>query len=306
MEKDEEVGTVANDVAEFFSEETPERFEDMIEEFPPEESFELPKIEEEEEVDEPTGDKDTDDPPEVDDPPAPEPKVDDPPAVPEIDSEGKPVVPAVKDDEPPSAEVDPTVKALQDQVATLLQKVETLQTPAEPKVETPAADTLTQADVYDFVGEADLDTILSSKDEFNKFLSSVVNSTINTTTENIYKNLPSAVSSQVTQQNGLKAVVDEFYKENADLLPVRKTVAGVSNEVAAEHPEFTIEQIFKETETRTRAMLGLKKGEVPTEKPETSVQSKPKKPALPGKQGGRAGDGKKKLSLQDRHIGDVL
>jgi len=311
-------GTIAADVADFFSEEIPEHFKEDLEDFV-EESFQLPEVEEEE-VDDGTAPKveKDGDTPEVTDPPPAKGKDDDPPPEPKLDSEGKPIVPAVKDEVTPApaeGDVDPTVKALQDQVATLLEKVESLQgaAPAAPAAEadgetptTPASNTLAAAELYDFVGDADLDTILSSKDDFNKFLSNVVNSTINTTTENIYKNLPSAVSSQVTQQNGLKAIVDEFYEANADLLPVRKTVAAVSNEVAGEHPDFTLQQIFEETEIRTRKMLGLKKGEAVVEKPETPAATPPKKPALPGKQGGRSGGGGKKLSVQDRHISDVL
>ena len=300
--------TVAQDVLDFLGDEVPEHFEELLDDFT-EEPFEAPEVEEEEaEVDpdaviDPNAEVVLDPDAEVvaDDAIAkPEVKKDE--VVPVVD-EVTPATPAV---ETPAIVVDPAVAAMQEQITKLMGQIETLQTPQAPAAEEETPNTLTQAEVYDFVGDQDLDAILSDKTQFNTFLSGVINSAMNTAVAQVHQGLPSAVSAQVQQQNGMQIVVDGFYKENADLLPVRKTVGTVSNAVAQEHPDFTLEQVFEETAKRTREMFGLTKGEVKVVTPETVVKTPVKKPALPSKGGARGGETGKKLIGQDKHINDVL
>lgn len=293
------------EVMDFLGDETPEGFvDDPIEEFdddifePPEEaSAEEASGEGEEEHDEVTPEEQgaaTD-------------------GVPAVESEESAPAEVAQSTEP--AEEDSALAALQAQNKQLLEQFEELQgkiaemqKPAEP--ETPAAvaqvPSIAQqsADgVIDFVGEADLDEILSDKNQFNAFLSNVVQQVQTSTTENIYRNLPSMVQNHVASQQKITTYVDEFYKENSDLVGVKKTVGAVANEVASEHPEMQLEQIFQETATRVRNMLGLvKKANAPRESANPAVG----KPALPVQGARRSGTTATKLTGQEKHIQDVL
>lgn len=325
MGEENEEQTLVDEIGDFLSDTVPagfEEFDDGIKD----ESFERPAKEEEEEEEEKIGEeeetsteekaeKEKVSTEEEEEETSEEKEKETPEKKDEVTEKKKDVEEKVEDKKEKKDEVDPALKAMQDQNALLLTRIEELSGKEPKKVEEPPAkkeednkpDTFAAAEVYDFVGEKDLDTILASKEEFNKFLSGIVNSTMNTTIENVYRNLPQVVSSQVTQQTSLKTYVDEFYKENADLLSVRKTVSAVANEVAAEQPDYGIEQIFKETEIRTRKMLGLKKVAL-----EEDLEQKPfvkppgRKPALPGKSGSRSGSSGKQLTTQQKHIGDVL
>jgi len=42
------------------------------------------------------------------------------------------------------------------------------------------------------------------------------------------------------------------------LVPVKRTVAAVANELHAQNPDWTIEQVFKEAAPKTREILGMK------------------------------------------------
>ena len=81
---------------------------------------------------------------------------------------------------------------------------------------------------------------------------------VNLTAQTIVRNLPSMVQTQVATHSSLREATESFYKENEDLLPVRKTVGNVADQVAAEHPDWTIPQLFEETANRTRKILGIK------------------------------------------------
>ena len=198
------------------------------------------------------------------------------------------------------------VSTLRNQIEELQASIAEMKKPQESG-ETGEADAKTMpikdGEVLDFVGDQDLDELLSDKNKFNEFLSGVVNQVRNNTTEQVYRNLPQMVQTQVQSQNQLKTFVDEFYKQNEDLLPVRKTVGAVANEIAAEHPEYELNQLFSETEAKVRKMMGLKRDA--QQAPESS-KSRTESPALPQRGARRTGERPKKLSGQDKHIQDVL
>lgn len=195
------------------------------------------------------------------------------------------------------------IEELQGMVAEL-KKAPAQETSGDGEQQEPKQMTLKDGEVLDFVGEADLDELLSDKNKFNEFLSGFANQIRNNTTEQVYRNMPQMVQTQVQSQQQLKTYVDEFYKSNEDLLPVRKTVGAVANEISAEHPEYDLDTLFTETEAKVRKMMGLKK-EALENKPQSS-ESRSQSPALPQRGARRSGGGPKKLTGQEKHIQDVL
>lgn len=210
--------------------------------------------------------------------------------------------------ETPSAPSE--LETLKEQNRLLMAKLEELI--SKPAVATPPASTPGQAppvamtspgQVMDFVGDEDLDEILSDKEKFNALMSKAVQMAITNSGETFLKSLPSIVQTQVATQTTLRSQVDAFYNENTDLQPVKKVVGSVANEVAALHPDWELGQIFEETAKKVREMLGLKKGEVPV----TSAVNPPsQKPALPGAQRGGNRTGGAPLTALQKQIIDIL
>ena len=122
-------------------------------------------------------------------------------------------------------------------------------------------------------GFNDLDEIFSSPENFNKLLLAVHNNTLEEasklTAERILSNLPQIMSQYVTQHISMSKLVDDFYTTNADLAPVKRTVTAVANEISAEHPEYTTQQVFDETAKKTREILKLQQVTPETTKPTT-------------------------------------
>ena len=235
------------------------------------------------------------------------------PATPPVEGEGE------SKDTPPATSAtdeDDKYKELKEQNAALLARVEelmgnSLQKPSEgtkPEATPTPAPVKKEGDVYDLVGEEDLDEILSSKEKFNSFMSRAINLSINSAVENTLRSMPQVVSAQVRQQQQMQTYVDEFYKENKDLEPVKKTVGAVANTVYSENPAFTLDEVFSETAKRVRTMLGLKKQAAPSAPaPQTPPAEKPsQKPALPGVQKSGARSQGVELTGQAKHIAEVL
>jgi uncharacterized phage infection (PIP) family protein YhgE len=146
----------------------------------------------------------------------------------------------------------------------------------------------------------DVDEVLSTRDGLNKLLNQVhqraMQQASHVAAERILRSLPETVSQYVTQHMRMAEAVKTFYDTNPDLTQVKRTVAQVANEVAAEKPEFTHEQVFAETATRVRRMLQI------TDK----TQSR-QKPAFAGQRGRtRANEGGNELSSIAKEIQELI
>lgn len=216
-----------------------------------------------------------------------------------------PVAPPVVAPSIPSSEVETLKeqnKLLMAKLEELLSKSSDLPAPVVPAPQAPAPTPVpAQGAIIDFVGDEDLDEILSSKDKFNALMSKAVQAAITNSGETFLRALPNIVQTQVATQTTLRSQVDAFYNENTDLQPVKKVVANVANEVAAQNPDWDLGKIFEETATKVREMLGLKK----TVGQESSMQPSVR-PALPGTQkGGNRSAGAPLTALQKQII-DIL
>ena len=112
-----------------------------------------------------------------------------------------------------------------------------------PKQEPP-----TEPTPLNFLGDQKLDEILDDPEKFNAVLVDVhtkgVEEGAKIATENVLKNIPQLVTTYVSRHSTMSNLVSDFYKSNPDLVGVKKTVAAVANEVAAENPEMSIEEVM--------------------------------------------------------------
>ena len=143
------------------------------------------------------------------------------------------------------------------QNAALLERlnvIEGKQKPAEViKEEEPPAE-------VSFLGEEDdIDSYLNDKTKLNGLLVKVYNKALADAGTQFNGNVPSVVVEQIQKHMILKEGIDEFFSANKDLVPVRKTVGAITNEIVAEHDDWTLKEVLVETEKRSRETLGIKK-----------------------------------------------
>ena len=240
MEKEVKEGSVDQELIDFLSDFEPK--EDNVNPEPP------PKEDESKPVDE--------DEPKPKDVPGDEPA-----------SKPKQDEPAPKEDED---EDEDEVKTLREQNELLLKRLNLLEKVPSAKIEEdeskPPVDKK-PADKKDIdflsgMSAQDYDALFEDPKKFNALLLKVYEKGLEHKTsdvsENVLKNIPKLVVEYQKRNNATQELVNQFYKDNPDLVKVSKTVAAVTNEVAAEMPDKSLKECFDEVAKRTRAILGLK------------------------------------------------
>lgn len=142
----------------------------------------------------------------------------------------------------------------------------------------------------DFVGEIDLDEALSSKENFNRLLQSVYEKALTEgakrSAESIMASLPRTMTEYVNKHLEMRDIVNKFYEENSDLSSVKRTVAAVANEISANNPEMSVDEVFKRTAVQTRTMLRLRNPQQnTTNKQRVNNNSQNARPAFTGQKG---------------------
>jgi hypothetical protein len=153
------------------------------------------------------------------------------------------------------------------------------------------------------------DEVMKDSNNFNALLTTVVNTAV----ERSLRLMPQIATQLVDQQITLKTVVNDFYTDNKDLVPHKKYVGFVSNEIAAQHPDWGLSQILQETEKEVRNRLRLSRVADNAVPGQTRVQQIERSAArtgivnpgfVPGGGGGRkssaSSDGN--LSIQEKDI----
>lgn len=173
--------------------------------------------------------------------------------------------PPVKDlkGEEGTGEKEPSeIDQIRKQNEMLLQRIEELSgkimSPA-PQAEVKEAENLTKEDMLDIIGDEDIDDILASKELFNAAIGKAVRIAEERAMQKVLLSIPQIVMKQTQQQMAIQKATEEFYVENADLVPVKKTVAAVANEIYSTNPQLTIAEIFEKSAEKTREILGLRK-----------------------------------------------
>lgn len=98
------------------------------------------------------------------------------------------------------------------------------------------------------------DETMKSAENMNALLTMVVQTAV----EGIQRSIPTLVGNMVNHQVSLRTAVNEFYKEHQDLVPHRSFVGFVANELTAQHPDWDLEKVLRETNTEARKRLLLK------------------------------------------------
>ena len=107
---------------------------------------------------------------------------------------------------------------------------------------------LTQEEIVDIL-QGDLET-------FNKFLDSYANHIV----ERVLKSIPMMIANLVKTSEGIVATVEQFYKDNPNLVSSKDIVGKVLEKLDAENPGSSIQelrQMAKPTIEQTQKVNGL-------------------------------------------------
>lgn len=131
----------------------------------------------------------------------------------------------------------------------------------------------------DFIGDLDLDDLTRDKTAFNKILNSVyakgVNDSKRIATEGVLNSIPDIVKHNLTLLTNLKEMSDNFYNENKDLVPFKRVVAAVFEEVAAQNPDKKYNELMNLVGPEARKRLELHKQATKNDKAENDDENKP-------------------------------
>jgi hypothetical protein len=158
--------------------------------------------------------------------------------------------------------------------------------PVEQKQTLPVVEEFEYKDI-DFVGDLNMDDVTADPKLFNQVINKAVKTGIDIALKTIPQHsvkqtllaIPQVIQAQIKQQSYIDSMVNTFYQENEDLVSVKYTVGQVAESIAAEHPEYGIEQLFKEAGEKTRQILKLPAVKVKKETPKSEFEN----PALVSK-----------------------
>jgi hypothetical protein len=200
--------------------------------------------------------------------PKPEPDPVDPKPTDSPKDESKPTPVEPKPDPTPPEPVDELAE-VKKQNELLLKRISLLENPVikpttvvpkptDPKPPTPEVD----PNFLEGIEDQEYDELFSDPKKFNALLLKVYNKgkeyKTSDVSENVLRNIPKLVVEYQKRHQAMADIATQFYKDNPDLVKVSKTVAAITNEVAAEMPDKTVDECFKEVAKRTREVLGIK------------------------------------------------
>lgn len=179
----------------------------------------------------------------------------------------------------PEPKPDPNVEAiveLREQNRKLMEMLQNQQQPPqtpEQEVQPPAI----PKTLDDLLGDLSFDEVMSDQTLFMGFMQNAMAIAAEQSVERVATTMPQYVINQVKQQQTLTNATDNFYEKNEQLVPHRKVVGMLANEVVAEHQDWNLDQVFEETAKRSYTLLNMKKEAIA----ESSAKPGPKpKPAL--------------------------
>ena len=204
-------------------------------------------------TDEPKTDPPTKDEPKTDAPETDAPKTD----APETDAPKT---------EAPTTDAPDDLDQIKKDNEELRRKIDELSAPKTKPPTTTAPATDPPIEEQDFVGKIDLEDVARSPEEFNKLLNKIYSKAV-TDTRLEFKNynkstlekVPALVSDNVSVQQKLKALTDNFYKENPDLDGFKKVVSTVFDELVVETPNDPYDKVLSKVGDEVRKRLELKK-----------------------------------------------
>ncbi len=136
----------------------------------------------------------------------------------------------------------------------------------------------------DFLEGEDIDNIINDSSAFNKLLNKVFLKGVeiaNKRQEEIKNTLPETIRNNVVSIEKIRDASNKFYNENKDLVPFKKAVATVYNELAEENPTWDMNKLLKESEVETRKRLNIVKPDNSKSTEKNDVPSLPRKRSQP-------------------------
>ena len=159
----------------------------------------------------------------------------------------------------------------------------------EPKKEEEKPPEPLKFEDQDFIGDIDLDDLTRDKSVLNKLLNTVyakgVNDSKRIATEGVLNSIPDIVKHNLTLLTSLKEASDKFYDGNKDLIPFKRVVAAVFEEIASKNPDKKYSEIMDLVAPETRKRLELHKNAVKGKG--NGKEEEEKSPRLPAKSGGQ-------------------
>ncbi len=130
-------------------------------------------------------------------------------------------------------------------------------------------------DLDDFIGDLDIDNVVSDKKVFNEVLTRALKK-IEDKLKNKYEgNLSENVRTHTDNHLEMKKIVDTFYTENSDLTNVKSAVQAVAVDIIKKNPNMILKDVFIKAAEGTREMLGIKKNIVNDDKDKNKTNKKP-------------------------------
>ena len=256
--------------------------------------WDFPKEEEPEEDPHEAEDPPAEDPSEVEDSSAEEPEK---PEKEEPPSEDGPP----KEDPPKEEETDEQREArlraeIEASVASKYGEPEKPPGESKPEAAKPTDDAFDSEKDLDFLGDAELDSLLEDKAALNSLLNKVYKAGLGAATrmgsEKVLRSIPEIVKTNVETQISLQRARDVFFETNKDLAPYPMVVAESFGKVASENPDLSMDKLLEKTEETARERLNLHR-KVMVENSPTSNKPRFEKP--PGsRRGGRRSSGELK------------
>lgn len=112
-----------------------------------------------------------------------------------------------------------------------------------------------RADAIGFVSNDEYEDVVTDPVRFNEALNRVYDQAIRYMTSSI----PELVGNLVNRQANMRQLVDDFYKENSDLVPMKNYVGYVANELQAKHPDWPYDKLLNEVSVDVRKRLNTSK-----------------------------------------------
>ena len=183
---------------------------------------------------------------------------------------------------------DKIIENLRKQINEGPKEIKPLEKKKEVKKEKVVKEDSFKLDEQDFIGDLDLDDLTRDKVAFNKILNSVYSKGVNDSkriaTEGVLNSIPDIVRHNLTLLTSLKEASDNFYKDNSDLVPFKRVVAAVFEEIASNNPDKKYDELMNLVAPEARKRLELHKQAVKNEK---EVENKERGPRLHGVKSGQ-------------------
>lgn len=192
-------------------------------------------------------------------------------------------------DSEPTDDKDRIIENLRARIAELeaAKPVPTKSTESDSSESTKPESSPEKPDTQDFVGDLDVEDLITDKESFNKFLNNfrlkIIEDSRKVLGEEVLRSIPDIVKTNIVTVTNLQKASEQFYAENEDLKPFKKVVASVFEELASENPDKPYNEIMKEVAPEVRKRLELHRKATNSETKTKSAPRLPTRKSAPGR-----------------------